>query len=912
MARNQRKRESDSRNSIRSHDDTNHEHEFSTESNDESATVFSRRRVLQSGVATASLAALGIGATDVVRATTEDSGITFDRVVNIVDDLGGDPTGSKAIDNLIKDAEREGTLIEFPAGEYRVKNTIDVSADRFGLRGAGDGQTRFVPPTGFRNPLVEVRGQDDFLFKGIDIECEGRSASIIVHCRHRFHVEDVEFHGRGANSGYAWNFAIDDPDGTGILRDGVAKHGSDPSDYNGGNGRIGVWVGLNHKGTVRVENCDIREFGNNGMYAGRTPGNVQVIDSYFLNNNVAAVRISGKDSYVENCLIEVDFRKYDGPLAYPESGFNCRGVVGDQKRGSSTSKEFPPKDGPMEVRNSTININHTPTDRRASQGAISIWGTSRMCRVTDTVINVDVDGVPAIHRERPGDRGNFRSDMADPPAPYWVELERVVITGVASRGEALDITGAHGSKVTDCCIIQSGSNRDGAKFVNTDNGSVSFTNISVSDRAVRTENSTVTTEGITADDQCSVSVDGATDSGGSTDSSDSTDSGGSTDSSDSTDSGGSTDSSEPQFDHLLEVISAENADTTPYEVVVSGEAQLVTEGEYASTPGYDSVTDNGDGTYTLAGIVARGGGDSYEFDGEVLSGTIDGDATAYVDGTATPLKAESVASTHLLEVISAENADTTPYEVVVSGEAQLVTEGEYASTPGYDSVTDNGDGTYTLAGIVARGGGDSYEFDGEVLGGVVDGDATAYVDGTATQLGPYELPNTLTVLGSSLGEATYSFGVSGDLRVKRVDGSATVENDDTVASGMADGVVGDDTDVYTYSGEVTDLTLDGPAAVFINGDQVDPALVGTSEDPVLPNRVVVSAQDGSSSEYTFEVTGSIEKSPDLGSMEATDDLGDGSVTGVVTGDTDGYRFSGDLTISEVDGAMSIDLDEGGA
>ena len=72
-----------------------------------------------------------------------------------------------------------------------------------------------------------------------------------------------------------------------------------------------------------------------------------------------------------------------------------------------------------------------------------------------------------------------------------------------------------------------------------------------------------------------------------------------------------------------------------YSFTADGE---IVKGDYAGDD--DSVTDNGDGTWTAKGVVGKGGTDDYEFNGDVDSWSVECDTEAYtlrLDGeTITP------------------------------------------------------------------------------------------------------------------------------------------------------------------------------------------------------------------------------------------------------------------------------------
>lgn len=391
----------------------------------------------------------------------------FDRRLDAVGDLRLDSKGNRRIDEKLSDALEAGTLVVFPPGEYRLGGAIDVDADRIGLYGRGD--ARFRLPEGSYAPFVSVEPPKDggnppdrFMFAGIDIDMRGkRSGHMRIHVPTRFHVENVEYIGRGRHTGYAFNLAVLRRNGVGRLRNVRVRHGSRIDGYNAGNGRIGIWAGTHHEGTLRVESSDFREFGNNAMYTSRTPGNVQVVDSYFENNSPSSVRISGDGSFVENTTIRLDLARYTGPAIRDD--FDARGVVIEQKKRA----QAPVYPAGAEVRNCNFEYRDVGPGSPKAQSVIDVWGPARSLRVLDTTIRVDADGVPAIRREHPNSRGPFRPETERPPPPHWLRLKNVTITGSASGGAAVEIAGTAWSAMRETVIKQSGYHRDGVRLVDT-------------------------------------------------------------------------------------------------------------------------------------------------------------------------------------------------------------------------------------------------------------------------------------------------------------------------------------------------------------------------------------------------------------------------------------------------------------
>jgi len=226
-----------------------------------------------------------------------------------------------------------------------------------------------------------------------------------------------------------------------------------------------------------------------------------------------------------------------------------------------------------------------------------------------------------------------------------------------------------------------------------------------------------------------------------------------------------------------------------------------------------------------------------------------------------------------------------------------------------------GDGTLnsedTISGTTAEGavanGADGYNYAGEITEFTYDGQLTVYRNGEqvdSDELGKPDLTETLKIESTTEGTANYSVTVSED-----IEGDGTLNDEDSVSGTTAEGAVANGADGYNYAGEITEFTYDGQLTVYRNGEQVDPDALGMDNRAALPNWVVFDGTDADGSDYEFAVTGNIEKSPDLGSVEADDEVSGGEVSGTVDGDKDGYRFSGDISSLQIDGGASVRFED---
>ena len=793
-------------------------------------TGLDRRDFLRLGGAAVATTAL---ASPSASASTTRYDITFSDVVDVTD-YGADPTGTERSDRAIEDAIGEDTLLVFPPGDYLIADTLVWSGlDCYGFY--GDGDVRFVPPSGSNELILNARG-DEILFEGIDIDHREQDtvSGLLLKADTRLAVEDVTYLGRGTHPDdsvtYALKAEVTQPDGTGLVRNVRAEKGSAIGHYKAGNGRIGIYSGPGHEGRLRFENVHLEEFANNALYVSKNPGSTEVIDSYFRNNNIASIRLSGDGSYVENCQIELDLDEYTGPTDGLDSKVYMRGIWVQQGR-----FDFP---GGVRINNSEISI----ADSIDAAVGIIASDDAKTLDVTNTTIRVDADGERAIQRKSP-DHSNGT-----------VTLDNVSVVGNAQDQEAIFIAGTDGSTVRNSCIYTPGSGRDGILFRDATNALVDDTNISVSGDGVVEDGTAVTTSGITADDSCPLpgvsdpedspdhtitiesvgsqdwttyefTVSGALEKGTDANGGDSVD--GST-ASGGVAGGGSdnylfdgevssftvtegeldniqvfVDGAEYElgdgYDHTAEIESVGSEDYVGYELTVSGALE---KGRKAG--GSDSV----DGS-TASGGLAGGGSDTYLFDGTVegftiTKGTSD-DVALYVDG-----EEVAVGDEKTVRVRSVGSKDYVGYEFDVSGSVEKGTDANSG-----DSV----DGS-TANGAVAGGGRDSYQITGEVTDvRVTDGD----MDDVDVSVDGSDIPVVETVEIHSVGSEDYvgyEFTVDGALEKGRKAGGSDTVSGSTATGGVAAG----GTDSYRMAGSVSGFTVNNGSAddvaLYVDGDRL--------------------------------------------------------------------------------------------
>lgn len=712
-----------------------------------------RRSFLKQAALGISAVALGVTGSDPVGASTTKHGITFDKVVNLVDDYGADPTGSEPVDSAIKNAAGPDTLVMVPDGEYLFSGEVLVSpAGNVGFLAEDGAFPRFVAPSGHNDHLLNIYHLPKALFEGIDIDIQqtDTTAGLRFDIEDQVHVEDVEFLGRGTHPDSrvtnALDVAVTNVTGKGTVRNVTALKGSAIGHYKSGDGRVGVFIGRSNYGTVRIENCHLEEFGNNGLYCSRTPGTVEVIGGTYRNNNVASVRLGGSTSYVDGADIEVDLGAYSGPLTQTNSSYNTRCVILEQNNVTKTPGAT--------VQNCEIRIASADN----SQAAVHFWGWTGETTgvIENSRIQVDEDGVPAVYADG-----------------SQLLMDGTSLTGSAIDRSAMVISGtaASESSVTNSCVEQTGDKRDGCLIEDATDCVMSDSNVNVTGEIVVLDNATVDTTNITTSDSCplpqiglSVSTGDATNVSGSS----------ATVSGNLSDLGGA-DSVDVYFEW------GESGSGLPN---TSGRQTLSTTGTVeADLSGLQSGTE-----YTYRIVAETSSGDSAQGDTRSFTTTDLGNTISIEGGS---------------------NSNKVSYELEVSGDLEKST-ANGATIDSNDSISGS-----TASGQVA-GGTDSYDFSGEIVRFRHDGPLTITLNGQSFPASEWlNRPNSIVFDGTSADTAqNYEFSVSDSLVPDPTIG--TVNSTDDVSQTSVQGKVNGGIDAFRYAGELKSLSTDADISVSLD------------------------------------------------------------------------------------------------
>ncbi|RDI69652.1 DUF1565 domain-containing protein [Halopelagius longus] len=889
---------------------------------EESKRLLNRRDALKMGAAAAAVGLSSVGTiAGSAAAASERYGISFNRVVNAVDDLGLDPNGNEPIDSAINRAiDRGDTLIEFPPGTYYWKDTIAESGvNNWGIRGLGDHPTdvKFVSDEGASQFLLKVNGGRGILVENFAIDYgfdRQGSLGMLLKANDNMRVQDIHFVGFNPTQG---NGAVDnlspqalDSDGRvvvdGLVRTGptdITSHGHLDGDANEGC----IWLGSKHVGELVIRNSHIENTGTNAIYARAAQGAVKIQDSLFVNNNQTSLRIGGDGCHVKGCRFVVDTDnatdENGGEFINPHAITWETGRRGD-KGGYIEDCDFIYKSAPSKT-----------------TAAVWVDGSAGEMAIRNSRFQMDVDGIAAVRIDNPRDPRLGTTGER----PWGVTLDGVSVTGSSSgSAPAIRIDNRNGSTIRNSCLQLTG-NRDGIYLRNSDNSVIENTNINVTGQATIFDGSSVSTSGITHSDSCPVPDDSFTVGDGTT-------------TSPSTDTYGS--SSHP---NTLTVTG--KGTKTNYEFSATGGL----EGQ-SDVESWDSV-DSGN---VSAWITNDGDTDTYAFSKALGPVNIlEGDADISVNGTVVDpatLVADA-ACDHTLQIVP--DGTSTNYHLEVSG-GVMDHPGLGTSLTKYDAI-DGG----VIDGWVTNDI-DAVQFSGEVTAfSFTEGGATLYLDGeqvdpatlvSSTSDGSTSDGSTDDTTNDSTTDSAYDYAleivpdgtstnylleVSGEI-ADHPDLGTPLTQYDSLNGNVLDGWVTNDSDGVQFSGEVTAFSfVEGGATLYLDGEQVDPSTLvsktsndgtsdgstddstsdGSTDTTGLPN---VITMDGSETKrvtgYEITVTGELEKdTANSVSASSWDDLTDevdgSTVVGVVDEGIDRFRFSGDIEMLNVNGKASVSFED---
>lgn len=391
----------------------------------------------------------------------------FDSIVDITA-AGADPSGSRAVDDVIQSVAADDTLIVFPDGQYRIDELSMPAPDNFGFFAPSEADSSIVPTEG--KPNIEwllLSDATDFLYDGIDFDFRetgpvggtvfsGPGDIVFRNLRVRGDYETLEQQ--------LMRIDVTNTDGEALV-DNLVASAADKSDVN----TTGLYVGRTHAGEITFRNCQLEGFSDNAIYASPPGGDgdrfdakdgaVHVRGGLFRNNNIAGIRIGSTGSTVKDATVVVD----EVPPHMGDS-LNARGIRLRGKRDQLIEN---------------CRIVYGP-DAGATTGALTLNGANGHATIRNVSIEMNSDSTRAILAKSPEITGNV--------SPTF---DNVSITGTAAAGQTATINGRPGTTFRNCCIRQSGDGRDGIQFVESSNCEVEDSQINVPGEPIILDNSSL-------------------------------------------------------------------------------------------------------------------------------------------------------------------------------------------------------------------------------------------------------------------------------------------------------------------------------------------------------------------------------------------------------------------------------------
>ncbi|WP_396613797.1 right-handed parallel beta-helix repeat-containing protein (plasmid) [Haloferax sp. S1W] len=428
-----------------------------------SGPTFSRRAYLLGAVGTLTAGGYLSTSIDTAKASTMSVDVPksyldrFDNVVDVVD-VGADPTGTEPIEDIISQHVADDTLLVFPEGRYLMNGQVRKSGfSNLGFYGpnatlthgsiesleknvvsSGDftGAARF-----FRLGVIYAPGRD-LLFEGFTFDFTAPQTglrAIEAYVTDGLEVRDITIDGEHDTGtlGPAL-FSVTAANGSGVVERFKAPDGAAFTDDTIGDinlGPTGMLIDPHSAGTLRIVDCELGRFPDNGLYVSGANGTVHVEGGTYKNSTVSSIRLKGYHSSVRGANVIID------DLV---SGISQRGIRLDDGSDLRIEDTTITVTGPAEDAIRILNNVETATVKNCSLVLNDDGGCARGIQLTKDAGRVEIlDSSIDIYGSEFAVyiQGNNTLDDA------MVLMQNVSITGTApgsSAREALRIERANG------------------------------------------------------------------------------------------------------------------------------------------------------------------------------------------------------------------------------------------------------------------------------------------------------------------------------------------------------------------------------------------------------------------------------------------------------------------------------------
>ncbi|AFK21266.1 hypothetical protein HFX_6142 (plasmid) [Haloferax mediterranei ATCC 33500] len=252
----------------------------------------------------------------------------FENIVNVVE-AGADATGNVPIDDVLSQNVGNDTLFVFPEGRYLMNQqlretgfenlgfygpnatvthgTIDAIEDKIVTAGEFSGPSRF-----FRLGVIYAPGRD-LLFEGLTFDFTAPQSgirAIEAYVTDGLEVRDITITGQHDTGTFGPAlFSVTAANGTGIIERFKAPDGAAYTEDTIGDidlGPTGMLIDPYSAGTLRIVDCELGRFPDNGLYVSGANGTVHVEGGTYKNSSISSVRLKGYGSSVRGTTVVID------------------------------------------------------------------------------------------------------------------------------------------------------------------------------------------------------------------------------------------------------------------------------------------------------------------------------------------------------------------------------------------------------------------------------------------------------------------------------------------------------------------------------------------------------------------------------------------------------------------------------
>lgn len=394
-----------------------------------------------------------------------------DRFEEVIDmgESNADGTGSERVDAVVNRSIRDGRLLYFPPGTYRLSN-LDLS-QRSNVGLVGNEATFLVPPSEQGNWIYggPIR---DLLIDGFTFDYTAPTAAPVValSVAGRGNVlRNLTFEGSRRNYPRS-GFELEVPDRSASLL--VQRVRMQGGSLNGN--AIYTHSG---EGSLKFVDCRVEHW-SEGLYASPHSGPLLVSGGTYANNGMTQIRIGGGTSgaRVENVTARVDNPKN------PKSKPNMRGIWLEE--GTNATLD-----------NCTVEI--TDLTGTYSDGGIVVGKQFGTARITNTTVQTNYS-VPAISLFPPATEyePSTMPSMDRLPSDHRIHCDNVSIYGAAPAETAILIAGRNGCTFRNVSVQHHFGDRDGFTIKNGRRTTIRDARIRVGGTPIVTSGSTPITRNV--------------------------------------------------------------------------------------------------------------------------------------------------------------------------------------------------------------------------------------------------------------------------------------------------------------------------------------------------------------------------------------------------------------------------------